>query len=153
MRITELFGIRHPLIQAPLAGAQGSALAIAVCEAGALGSLPCALLSVPQLAAELAAIRRGTPAPFNVNFFCHQNPTPDAARAALWHETLRPFYAEFGIDATDRVSAPARNPFDAAIAGTSQGLRRAPSEALVGGPDTSDQPLQSGANLCLDLER
>ena len=31
--------IRYPLIQAPLAGAQGSALALAVSRAGGLGSL------------------------------------------------------------------------------------------------------------------
>jgi nitronate monooxygenase len=48
-RVLDLFGIEHPIIQAPMAGAQGSALAIAVSEAGGLGSLPCALLSVEQV--------------------------------------------------------------------------------------------------------
>ncbi len=37
-------GIQTPIIQAPMAGVQGSALAIAVAEAGGLGSLPCAML-------------------------------------------------------------------------------------------------------------
>ncbi|HWH84464.1 MAG TPA: nitronate monooxygenase, partial [Burkholderiaceae bacterium] len=45
--IADLLGTALPVIQAPMAGVQGSALAIAVCEAGGLGSLPCAMLS-PQ---------------------------------------------------------------------------------------------------------
>jgi nitronate monooxygenase len=35
-RLLDLFGIEHPIVQAPMAGSQGSALAIAVCEAGGL---------------------------------------------------------------------------------------------------------------------
>ena len=58
----------YPLIQAPMAGAQGSQMAIAVCRAGGLGSLAAALLSPQQLADELAAIQAATDAPFNVNF-------------------------------------------------------------------------------------
>ena len=61
-----------------MAGVQGSALALAVCEAGGLGSLPCALLSVEVMRRELAAVRAGTTRPFNVNFFCHayRHPIP-----------------------------------------------------------------------------
>ena len=59
MRITQLFGIELPIIQAPMAGVQGSALAIAVSNAGGLGSLPCALLSVPDMQCELTALREG----------------------------------------------------------------------------------------------
>jgi nitronate monooxygenase len=42
---------RLPIVQAPMAGAQGAALAIAVCEAGGLGSLPCAMLTPAELRA------------------------------------------------------------------------------------------------------
>ena len=80
-RILDLFGIEHPIIQAPMAGAQGSALAIAVSEAGGLGSLPCALLSTMQARNEIQIIRQHTDKPFNVNFFCHQSPPTDAVRA------------------------------------------------------------------------
>ena len=45
MTLRELFGIELPIIQAPMAGVQGSALAAAVSNAGGLGSLPCAMLS------------------------------------------------------------------------------------------------------------
>lgn len=44
--LLEVLGSKWPLIQAPMAGVQGSALAAAVCHAGGLGSLPCAMLSV-----------------------------------------------------------------------------------------------------------
>ena len=83
-RIQELLGIELPIIQAPMAGANLSAMAIAVSEAGGLGSLPCAMLSADQMRAELETIRRQTSRPINVNFFCHQPPAADPdARASL----------------------------------------------------------------------
>jgi NAD(P)H-dependent flavin oxidoreductase YrpB (nitropropane dioxygenase family) len=66
MSITRLLGIEHPIIQAPMAGVQGSALAVAVSNAGGLGSLPCAMLGPEALRAELEALRAGTGKPFNV---------------------------------------------------------------------------------------
>ena len=51
--LPELLSIDLPLILAPMAGVQGSALAIAVSEAGALGSLPCAMLAPEALRDEL----------------------------------------------------------------------------------------------------
>ena len=69
-----LLGVELPIIQAPMAGVQGSALAVAVCNAGGLGSLPCAMLGVEAMRDELAAIRAQTDKPYNVNFFCHAPP-------------------------------------------------------------------------------
>jgi nitronate monooxygenase len=77
MNLQSLLGIELPIIQAPMAGAQGSALAVAVSEAGGLGSLPCAMLGLEALREELAAIRKHTGRPYNVNFFCH-TPTSTA---------------------------------------------------------------------------
>ena len=114
--IRELFGIEHPVIQAPMAGAQVSALAIAASNAGALGSLPCAMLGVDAMAKELAAIRAATDRPFNVNFFCHVPPAPDADREMAWRERLAPYYAEFGIDAAKVPAGPGRAPFTAEAA-------------------------------------
>lgn len=114
--IRELFGIEHPVIQAPMAGAQVSALAIAASNAGALGSLPCAMLGVEAMAKELAAIRAATDRPFNVNFFCHVPPAPDADREMAWRERLAPYYAEFGIDAAKVPAGPGRAPFTAEAA-------------------------------------
>jgi nitronate monooxygenase len=93
-----LLGIELPIIQAPMAGVQASALAIAVSNAGGLGSMPCAMLSLEALSDELAGMRARTAKPFNVNFFCHKPPTPDAERAAAWRTALAPYYREFGID-------------------------------------------------------
>src|SRR5881392_4363543 len=92
-----LFGIELPIIQAPMAGVQGSPLAIAVSNAGGLGSLPCAMLGPDALRAELTAIRAGTDRPVNVNFFCHTPPTPSPERDAAWRAALAPYYREFGI--------------------------------------------------------
>ena len=113
MRITHLLGLDLPIIQAPMAGVQGSALAVAVSNAGGLGSLPCAMLGPDVLRQELAAIRAQTDQPFNVNFFCHTPPEPDANREAAWRATLAPAYAEFGIDAASIPAGPGRRPFDA----------------------------------------
>ena len=43
--LQKLLDIEHPVIQAPMAGVQDSALVIAVSNAGGFGSLPCAILS------------------------------------------------------------------------------------------------------------
>jgi nitronate monooxygenase len=112
MDFRELFGIALPIIQAPMAGSQGSALAIAVSSAGGLGSLPCAMLAPDAMRRELAAIRAATDKPFNVNFFCHTEPEADAAREARWRDLLAPYYAEFGIDLSGIASGPGRLPFN-----------------------------------------
>ena len=116
MTLTELLGIELPLIQAPMAGSQGSELAIAVSNAGGLGSLPCAMLSTDAMRAELTAIRARTDAPFNVNFFCHTPPTADAKREAAWRELLSPYLREYGIDPNAGSDAALRAPFSAAAA-------------------------------------
>ena len=106
-----LFGIELPIIQAPMAGVQGSALAIAVSNAGGLGSLPCAMLGPDAMRAELAAIKAQTTKPYNVNFFCHPTPAPDPAREAAWRATLAPYYQQLGIDASVVASGPVRAAF------------------------------------------
>ncbi|MGH6611434.1 MAG: NAD(P)H-dependent flavin oxidoreductase, partial [Burkholderiaceae bacterium] len=110
MTLQQLLGIELPIIQAPMAGVQGSALAVAVSNAGGLGSLPCAMLSIDAMRAELTAIRAQTTRPVNVNFFCHVPPTPDADREAAWRATLAPYYAEFAIDASAIPAGPGRMP-------------------------------------------
>lgn len=70
MALRELFEIELPIIQAPMAGVQDRRLAVAVSNAGGLGSLPCALLSTDEMRSEFALMRQETGKPFNVNFFC-----------------------------------------------------------------------------------
>jgi nitronate monooxygenase len=109
--LQQLFGIDLPIVQAPMAGVQGSALAIAVSNAGGLGSLPCAMLSPDAMRGELAALKAGTTRPFNVNFFCHPQPAHDADREAQWRAALLPYYQELGIDPSGVTPAPSRAPF------------------------------------------
>lgn len=116
MNVRDILGTDLPIIQAPMAGVQGSALAVAVSNAGGLGSLPCAMLGTDALRAELDAIRAQTSRPVNVNFFCHVQPAPDPGRERTWRESLAPYYAEFGIDPSTVPSGPGRLPFDRAAA-------------------------------------
>lgn len=116
MTIAQLFGIALPIIQAPMAGVQGSALAIAVSNAGGLGSLPCAMLGPDVLRNELTSIKAQTDKPFNVNFFCHVPPTPHAEREAAWRTVLAPYYKELGIDPDSIPAGPGRAPFSAEAA-------------------------------------
>jgi nitronate monooxygenase len=106
-----LLGVEVPIIQAPMAGVQGGALAVAVSNAGGLGSLPCAALSVEGMRVELASIVAQTTKPFNVNFFCHAPPAPDAAQETAWRAALAPYYAELGLDPAALPGDAARTPF------------------------------------------
>jgi nitronate monooxygenase len=132
-------GSEWPLIQAPMAGFQGAALAIAVCKAGGLGSLPCALLTVEAMRKELAAIRAATDRPYNVNFFTHTPPAADARREAAWRSALAPYYQEYGIDPNAIPAGPGRAPFTAEAADALQEFKPAvvsfhfglPSAALL----------------------
>jgi nitronate monooxygenase len=109
-------GTALPLIQAPMAGVQGHALAAAVCHAGGLGSMPAALLGLDALRDELERIHAQTRKPYNVNFFCHTPPEPDAARDAVWQQALQPYYAELGLSLADIVPGPGRAPFSDQVA-------------------------------------
>ncbi len=111
MSIQDLLGIEIPIIQAPMAGVQSSSLAIAVSNAGGLGSLPCGMLSVEAIRKEVAAIRAQTKRPFNVNFFCHTQPEPNSEQEAAWRATLSPYYEEYGIDLSTIAGGAGRLPF------------------------------------------
>ena len=117
--LRQLLAIELPIVQAPMAGVQDSAMAVAVCNAGGLGSLPGAMLSSDTLGIQLAAIKAQTSQPFNVNFFCHTPPAANAANAqreAAWRAALDPYYKEFGIDASAIPAGPGRAPFSAEYA-------------------------------------
>ncbi|MCZ6657855.1 MAG: nitronate monooxygenase [Gammaproteobacteria bacterium] len=110
--LIDLLGIELPIVQAPMAGASGSALAIAVSEAGGLGSLPCAMLDATTIRAEVGLFRQRTNGPINLNFFCHKMPETDLERESRWRSRLAAYYSEFNIDPAGRAPASARTPFD-----------------------------------------
>ena len=113
----DLFGVEAPILLAPMAGPGTAALAVAVGEAGGLGALACAQLSVDQARVALAAVRAATKAPINVNFFCHQPPRVDPDRERAWRERLAPYYAELGLDPSAPKLPVNRSPFDEAFCG------------------------------------
>jgi nitronate monooxygenase len=114
-RIQDLFGIETPIIQAPMAGFVQSAMVIAVSEAGALGSLPCALFNADQIRAELNVIRQQTSRPININFFCHHPPDADPQRESAWRQRLASYYIELGINPEILLPGSSRTSFDSAI--------------------------------------
>ena len=94
-----------------MAGVQDHRLAVAVSNAGGLGSLPAAMLSLDGLKAELTQLIAKTDKPCNVNFFCHSPPTFDDAREQTWRTALKPYYDELGVDAANIPTGPGRAPF------------------------------------------
>jgi nitronate monooxygenase len=106
-----LFGIDLPIVQAPMAGVQDGRLAVAVSNAGGLGSLPCALLSPEAARRELTYIAANTARPYNVNFFCHPPPAPSEDRERGWRAVLAPYYREAGLDVADIPAGLSRTPF------------------------------------------
>ncbi|ERI53425.1 hypothetical protein N878_15520, partial [Pseudomonas sp. EGD-AK9] len=139
MSLTALLDTDLPLIQAPMAGSQNHRLAAAVCQAGGLGSIPCAMLTPAALRQELQALRALTKGPFNLNFFSHVPPAPDAAREATWREALAPYYDELGLDPAAIAGGPGRLPFNEEAAALVEEFRPAvvsfhfglPEEALL----------------------
>ena len=123
MSLQSLLGIDLPILQAPMAGVQGSALALAVSNAGGLGALPCAMLDIRTLLAELDAIKEQTSKPYNVNFFCHQEPVADSAADIRWREALAPYYRELGINPSPAPSTSSRVPFNNEVADLLQAYR------------------------------
>jgi nitronate monooxygenase len=96
-------GVQHPIVQAPMAGGITTPeLIAAVCEAGALGSLAAAVSPPQKIADDIAAVRRLTSRPFNVNLFVLEEPrtddAPTRARIQRAVELLAPIRRELGLD-------------------------------------------------------
>lgn len=111
-------GLTVPLIAAPMAGVSTPALAAAVSEAGALGSIAVGATDADGARAVIAETRARTAKPFNVNLFAHSSPVRDAAREAAWLAFLRPHFAQFGAEppASLRSTYPSFSENDAVLA-------------------------------------
>lgn len=97
--LTQRLGIEHPIIQAPMAGTSTAQLAAQVSNAGGLGSIAIAAVDASTGQKMIAETRALTSRPFNVNVFCHQPSTPNAAIEQAWIEHLQPYFAEFAVPA------------------------------------------------------
>jgi nitronate monooxygenase len=114
-RLLELFKTEFPIVLAPMAGIMDAELVIAAAQGGALGSLPCAMLSVEKAREQINIIRQRVSAPVSMNFFCHKSVDADPRRQAGWKQRLAAYYNELGLDPAKPINAANRAPFDAAM--------------------------------------
>lgn len=113
-RLLDLLEIDLPIIQAPMAGAQGPELAAAVSAKGGLGSLPCAMITPDDALEHAKQVRSATNRGFAMNFFCHRPPDADEQAEARWRDRLAGYYDEFGAT-FPAGPASARAPFNEAF--------------------------------------
>jgi nitronate monooxygenase len=148
-RILDLFGIELPIIQAPMAGSTTPEMVAAVSGAGGLGSLACAQYTANQARDAVRQVKASTSRPFNLNFFCHAPPEPDAARAAAWHQALERYYREFGLDHAAPPPSSGRAPFDAAFCAVVEEAQPAVCSFHFGLPDPSllERVRRTGARI------
>src|ERR1700760_1317669 len=114
-RIIDLFKTEFPIVLAPMAGVMDADLVIAAALGGALGSLPCAMISAEKAREQVNIIRQRVSAPINLNFFCHDPVEADPAREAGWKQRLESYHQELGLDPAAPVNAANPAPFDAAF--------------------------------------
>jgi len=107
-RFLDLVGTDFPIIQAPMADAGGVELCVAAIRGGALGSLPCAMLSPDQVRAQVAEVRSQVDGAFALNLFCHR--MPEQVDDSAWRALLQPYYDEFGVEPGN--GGALRLPFD-----------------------------------------
>lgn len=106
-RLKDLFGIELPIIQAPMAGAATPELAIAVSNAGGLGSLGVAMMSPTQLHEAVTKTRAQTNKPINLNYFVHREPALETFSAADIQTAMKPLYDELGLGDVPMPASPA----------------------------------------------
>lgn len=111
-KIKDLLGTELAIIQAPMAGVQDSDLAIAVCEAGGLGSIPCGMLDIETTVTQIQKVKVGTDNPYNLNFFCHQMPAYDEKQHQVWQASLKPHFEALNIECQPRPNSANRTPFN-----------------------------------------
>jgi nitronate monooxygenase len=96
MTLLETLGIVLPIIQAPMAGVSSPAMAAAVSNAGALGSIGVGATDAVGARRMIAAVRERSKRSLNVNVFCHRPAAADHALEAAWLEHLLPHFERFG---------------------------------------------------------
>jgi nitronate monooxygenase len=88
--------LRHPIIQAPMAGVSTPAMAAAASNAGALGSLGVGATNAEGAGKLIRAARELSRQALHINVFCHRPATSNRALEAAWIERLRPQFERFG---------------------------------------------------------
>ncbi|MBE3638705.1 NAD(P)H-dependent flavin oxidoreductase, partial [Mangrovicoccus algicola] len=101
--LLDLLGTRIPIVQAPMAGVSTPAMAAAVSEAGALGSLGLGATGPAAVRRAIEEVQALTAAPVNVNFFCHAPPRRDAGTEAAWIARAAPLFEGFAATPPGRL--------------------------------------------------
>ena len=109
-RFRALLGSLYPILLAPMAGAGGVELAVAAMAGGAVGALPCAMLTPEAVREQVAEVRARAEGPLNLNFACHV--MPEGANDKAWRALLQRYYQAYGI-AEAAGEGPLRLPFGA----------------------------------------
>jgi nitronate monooxygenase len=95
--LCELLAIDLPIVQAPMAGISAPALAAAVSNAGALGSIGVGATTAAGAREMISAVRAQSTRSLNVNLFCHRPAVPAPHIEAAWLARLAPEFARFGV--------------------------------------------------------
>lgn len=97
-RLTEVLGITHPIIQAPMVGSATPDLAAAVSAAGGLGSLGLEIGTPEDIRQACAAMAARGTARFNLNFFVLPKGAPQSSQARqVMRARLAPFFENLGL--------------------------------------------------------
>jgi nitronate monooxygenase len=105
--LSDLLGIEHPIIQAPMAGSTTVELVTAVSISGGIGSMGYAETPLESIRQDAKQIRELTDKPFNLNFFAHHTPRNKADVIGSTQERIKPFYSQAGLkDIPQDVSKP-----------------------------------------------
>ncbi|MPY50826.1 NAD(P)H-dependent flavin oxidoreductase [Streptomyces acidicola] len=81
--LTRLVGVRHPVVQTGMGWVAGPRLVSAVANAGALGILASATMTLDQLRDAAREVRSRTDAPFGVNLRADAEDAPDRVRIII----------------------------------------------------------------------
>ena len=103
-RLTDLLGLRYPILQAPMLGSCTPDLAAAVTGAGGLGGTALGVASADDTQARIAQMRQRTNGAFNVNLFVTPGGLVRGPSAAA-QRMLAEAYAQAGLDKMPEVPA------------------------------------------------
>jgi nitronate monooxygenase len=96
--LTERFGLRAPIVLAPMAGGPSTpALCAAVCEAGGLGSLGAQYLPLEKVRAEIREVLSRTRRPFAVNLFADDGASASPGEIEGASRALQKYRDELGL--------------------------------------------------------
>jgi nitronate monooxygenase len=106
----ERFGLRVPILLAPLAGASAPSLSIAVANAGGLGACGALLMTPEEIAAWTEEVRAASTGVFQINLWI---PDPHPVRDPLNEARVREFLATWGPEVSPHAGDATPQDFNA----------------------------------------